>query len=231
MGSLEQVRLLQARLDETTSINTALIRHQQRYMDNIGQRLTNVERSATFRHAGNIQSSSPSMAGASRAAAGLSSWRFGGPAAEENDEEEEGIYADMPPLEESDESWRSSRATLPPAVPVADDLQSVRRRDAHRLRSRDEALESLRSDTAFRARVRQYMHPDTASRILNVLDRSSEDRQPTQPAAPQPQQGDQMPGTPRSDARVRWELAKGFVDRNGDFVQRRSAQLQHHIGR
>jgi hypothetical protein len=98
------------------------------------------------------------------------------------------------------------------------------------------ALERLRADPTFRTRIRQYMHPDTARRILEVLDRP--DRRGAAPvasggtgratatvpgAAPnttssataEPPNTLSVPGAPGSEERYQWELKMAIVDRNG----------------
>ena len=162
-----------------------------------------------------------------------------------NDEEEEDIYADMPPLEGFSEPSTSPRLELQERTSrlrtaleqSATDLLSLNwvsePERVNRTRAQDEALERLRGDASFRARVQQYMQPETANRILRVLDRSADHIAHTQAQAQmqaQPPASEQVPGSPHSDARARWELSRGLVDGNGDFVTKRPV-LRFWVGR
>lgn len=243
-----QVRTLQARLDETSSINAALIRSQRQILDGRIDRamreraaiMARSQRSAVARNTsdttiiGDYSLSHTYMPLDSTS-------RLLQPDDMPNDQidqAEEDIYADMPPLEGFPDP--EPLPTLPANVSAAIDWASASRAplpppdQPFRHRRRNSALESLRTDAAFRARLQQIMPPENAARVLRVLDRSFGPDQVEEPAieVPSSQTVEQIPGSPRSDARARWELAKGLVDGNGDFVEPKKRHLgTYHVGR
>jgi hypothetical protein len=219
----EQVRTLQARLDETSGINMALMRAQAQILRE-QQRVAadQAARANAWRDRSQVETATMPMFRIETSIHAEDSAMA---------EDEEDIYADMPPLEGFSEP--SSSSTLEEATtrlhrlleqsdfnPARDHASAVEQPPVTRIRAQDEALERLRADAGFRARVQQYMHPETASRILRVLDRTGNDR-PSSQAEERPAQPEQIPGSPLSDTRARFELERGYVDRNGDFTQKR----------